>query len=427
MLPLALTALVALASLEGPFAELGYDAALAQAKEKQKLLLVDFSATWCQPCKKMEADTWRSADVMAWLGEHALAIQVDVDKESELAKRFDVQAMPTVVAIRDGVEFDRIVGYRDQKQFLDWAGDVLAGKRSSDDLMARAKELADSKDVTARYHLARDLVRAKQYDLALTHYLWLWPATREEPGMGGVRLSYMLSDMANLAKRHPPAKKAFLEILDGLQTKIDAAAVPEFDDWAEWSRMCDYFAQQARVLTWYEKHRDDAGRLFAGKTGQFDEDRIVDDVFDALMRASRSQDAVRLYADARRRGQGFVQHFEQMMASLPGDDDSKKELEDFSRRKLTNDMTELYGALIAAGRNDEAADVGGLLIHALDTPDSRTALVSAGLAVAKAADPSFARWLDEAEAAGANVKVLRKRLEKLTGAGAAPRETSGDK
>jgi thiol-disulfide isomerase/thioredoxin len=84
--------------LDRPFADLTYEAALAKAKEQEKLLLVDFTATWCGPCKKMDADTWRNAEVGAWLAEHAVAIQVDVDEQKDLAQQFKVNAMPTVVA-----------------------------------------------------------------------------------------------------------------------------------------------------------------------------------------------------------------------------------------------------------------------------------------------------------------------------------------
>ena len=172
-LPVLSVALL-LGALPGePFLDLGFEAALEQAKKTEKLLLVDFTASWCAPCKKMDRDTWSDPGVRAWLAEHALAIQVDVDREKDLAKRFGIEAMPTVVAFRGGAEFDRIRGYRDAAAFLGWTRAVLEGRRSADELMERAQALADSTDVEARRDLARELLGAKQYDAALEQYLWL--------------------------------------------------------------------------------------------------------------------------------------------------------------------------------------------------------------------------------------------------------------
>src|SRR4029434_2852481 len=98
--------LAAPAWVDGPFQDLAFDAAAAKAKDAGKLLLLDFTATWCPPCKMMEKQTWPNENVGAWVEAHAVAIQVDIDKAQELAQKFDIQAIPTVVFLRDGQELD---------------------------------------------------------------------------------------------------------------------------------------------------------------------------------------------------------------------------------------------------------------------------------------------------------------------------------
>jgi hypothetical protein len=98
-------------------------------------------------------------------------------------------------------------------------------------------------------------------------------------------------------------------------------------------------------------------------------------------------------------------------AAFP-EEELRRSSEDHARRKLTEDLGKLYGALLRTGRTQEAAAVAGSLLAALDTPDSRMALVRQGLALAKY-DPIFTLWLDEAEAAGGKVESLRRKLAKL--------------
>ena len=248
---------------DGPFADLSVEAARAKAVEEEKLLLIDFTAVWCGPCQRMEKETWVDAGVLGWLADNAVSIQVDVDEQQDVARRFEIEAMPTIVALRDGEEFDRSVGYKDAAGFLAWAKDVRAGKRSVDAVLERAKALRDSDDIDARYDLARDLLRHRQYELALEQYLWLWPATRGT-SFSGVRVSFMLGDIQRLVAAHEPARKAFLEILDELGQQVAAAEVPSFDVWKDWSALCTrLFDEDDRLLAWYEARRDEEGRLFS--------------------------------------------------------------------------------------------------------------------------------------------------------------------
>jgi len=102
------------------FSALSLVEAKAKAVEQEKILLVDATADWCQPCKAMERTTWVDPEVIAWINLNAIAIQVDVDRQREEAKELKIQAMPTIIVFKDGRELDRVVGYQDAEELLAW-------------------------------------------------------------------------------------------------------------------------------------------------------------------------------------------------------------------------------------------------------------------------------------------------------------------
>lgn len=102
------------------FSELSLAEAKAKAVEQEKILLVDATADWCQPCKAMERTTWVDPEVIAWINLNAIAIQVDVDRQRAEAKELNIQAMPTIIVFKDGRELDRVVGYKNASELLAW-------------------------------------------------------------------------------------------------------------------------------------------------------------------------------------------------------------------------------------------------------------------------------------------------------------------
>ena len=102
------------------FSELSLAEAKAKAVEQDKILLVDATADWCQPCQVMERTTWVDPEVIAWINLNAIAIQVDVDRQREEAKELNIQAMPTIIVFKDGRELDRAVGYKNASELLAW-------------------------------------------------------------------------------------------------------------------------------------------------------------------------------------------------------------------------------------------------------------------------------------------------------------------
>jgi thioredoxin 1 len=83
------------------------DADLDQEAKAQPLLLVDFWAEWCGPCKMI-------APLLAELAaeyQGRLAVgKLNVDENRQSAARFGIRSIPTLLFLRDGVRVDEIVG-----------------------------------------------------------------------------------------------------------------------------------------------------------------------------------------------------------------------------------------------------------------------------------------------------------------------------
>ena len=70
-------------------------------------VLVDFYAEWCGPCKMMKP---RLLDVAERMSGKAKVIEIDVDKEKELAERYRIQSVPTFIIFKNGEQLWRQSG-----------------------------------------------------------------------------------------------------------------------------------------------------------------------------------------------------------------------------------------------------------------------------------------------------------------------------
>lgn len=70
-------------------------------------MVVDFWATWCGPCKKIGPYIEQLAEKYA---DQVIVGKVDVDDNDELAMRFGVRNIPTVLFIKDGQVVDKQIG-----------------------------------------------------------------------------------------------------------------------------------------------------------------------------------------------------------------------------------------------------------------------------------------------------------------------------
>lgn len=75
--------------------------------QEDKLLVVDFFATWCGPCKKLSPTL---DEVSEELGEQVNIVKVDVDESEDLAMDYGIRSVPTVLFFKNGQQVDKFVG-----------------------------------------------------------------------------------------------------------------------------------------------------------------------------------------------------------------------------------------------------------------------------------------------------------------------------
>ena len=79
---------------------------LKEKLEKGENMLLDFHATWCEPCKLMKPEIAKAL-------ENGIKIyKIDIDKYRETAIQYGVRVMPTLIAIKDKKVFKTVYGYQ---------------------------------------------------------------------------------------------------------------------------------------------------------------------------------------------------------------------------------------------------------------------------------------------------------------------------
>ena len=69
-----------------------------------KILIVDFFATWCGPCKML-------SPILDEISKEVTVVKIDVDKHEQLARDYGIMSVPTLIFFKDKNEVDKHIGF----------------------------------------------------------------------------------------------------------------------------------------------------------------------------------------------------------------------------------------------------------------------------------------------------------------------------
>ena len=81
---------------------------------QEDIILVDFYASWCPPCKML-------APVLEEVASSRKYVvgKINIDENIEIAKKYNVDSVPTLIVFKNGKEVDKEVGYMEKNQVIE--------------------------------------------------------------------------------------------------------------------------------------------------------------------------------------------------------------------------------------------------------------------------------------------------------------------
>jgi thiol-disulfide isomerase/thioredoxin len=342
-----------LAADEAIFRELTLDQAIsAVAREKKQIVLIDFFTTWCEPCKKLDQTTWKDADVRKWLGENAVCLKIDAEKQEALASTYRINAYPTILLLKpDGTEVDRLVGYRDPARFLSDAKESLTGN----DELSRARQALHGENRNnpmLRQRYGDALLQKGRTEDALSEYLWCFDHGLEHSrSYLGVRLSFLLSRIVELGSRHKPALDELRNRRDAARKAIEAGKA-DLDSAMGFTAINNKLDESDQTLTVFDSIKADKSQPPRIRA------YLLDQSLEPLLKAKRYRDVVReMDVVAKVRDRIALYSKQEPLFSRDA------RLRESMKKYVNSDVAKYYEALIGHGNKEGAAHVAAMLFQ----------------------------------------------------------------
>jgi thiol-disulfide isomerase/thioredoxin len=393
--------------------------AIAKSRKTSGVVVADFTAEWCAPCKMMERTVFRDPRVEKWAKDHgAVMIRIDTDQNAVLRTEYAVSAWPTFIGFKHGEMIDRRLGSMTTDQFLTWLERVdRAGKAApgTETVVLPApvtphpvtvppvsgpSPLAEFHDQFAAARAARE---AGKFDKALADLLRLWSglSAGEDRKRAPLLRSVLGEEMRALIERHAPARTPILAERDRLESALKSGG-KTFDDLDGWLELNSVLGDEVRTLAWFDRVKSESDSVATLEQAK-------PHLRPALERSERWGDMLRFIPDPL----ADLHHTHAMCLKMPlperTDEKTRARMLEGHRELFRHKAAELYVGLLMAGRDGEAGNLAAEAIRLDDTPTTRIALVNKAVRLGQGRKAQLA-LLDEAAKGGTDVGDLRKRV-----------------
>ncbi len=97
------------------------NAAKQRAERENKLLILEFTAKWCMPCRHMEKNVFSNKDVQNFSQQYAIIYQIDIDENKNLKEEFNIEVLPTIILMQsNGTVLSRREESFNAESFMAW-------------------------------------------------------------------------------------------------------------------------------------------------------------------------------------------------------------------------------------------------------------------------------------------------------------------
>jgi len=101
------------------------DEAKQAAQASNKMIFIDFYATWCGPCKMLERECFNTEQFKAY-GKKLVFCRIDVDEQKSVAEAYGIEAMPTQdITDKNGTVVKQMVGYGGTEMFFNFLSSAV--------------------------------------------------------------------------------------------------------------------------------------------------------------------------------------------------------------------------------------------------------------------------------------------------------------